>query len=420
MNHLERLLHQQGKKVKLQGQELDDINKRHQELQTKLTQEEEKNKILQSDVDKLTQIQNELRRQIQFLEAQRDNLLEQLKSLHEYNFSMFNLQHNHQFNKMRTVQQLNLTQNELQKSQQQILKIQSENAELRSKVQELMINNQSLNEQIEVYPKQIENLRQKYIQLLSERDLQILQLDEKIELLKKEKQIKEEKNQKIEFEVSDITEDTDSNQHGNQYQQIMMDQAEIIKTMKIQDEEKQKTILYLNEQVTLLQIENSKQKQQYTSQQIIKLYPQEIQIQIRRIQQLRSFLPQFTTKIAIIQMKQQEINLLRQQNQDLEMKCQQQQQELTKYQQKYQKKEKKFSDIQDQFTNVLQENWKLKERLIDILQNEEQVEQFLQNLSKELNFEEYPFESLDELLKSYNKIKSKLLNQSEQKHISLL
>ncbi|CAD8093119.1 unnamed protein product [Paramecium sonneborni] len=420
MNHLERQLHQQGKKIKSLAQELDDIKQRYSELQFKLNQEEEKNKILQSDLDKYTQMKYEQRRQIQFLESQRDNLLEQLKSLHEYNSSMFNLQHNNSFNKMRTVQQLTLTQDELQKSQQQLLRLQSENVELRSKVQELMLTNQQQNEQIQVYPQQIENLRQKYIQLLSERDLQILQLAEKIEQLRKDQQIKEEKCQKIEFEESDITEDTNSNQDGNLFQQTLIDNAETIKTMKKSDEEKQKTILHLSEQVTLLQIENSKQRQLYTSQQITKLYPQEIQLQIRRIQQLRSILPQFTTKIAILQMKQQEINQLRQRTQDLENELKYQQKELTKYKQKYQNKKRKLGDIKEQFSNVLSENWKIKEKLLDIIKNEQQVEQLLQNLSKELCFDEYPFESLDELLNSYNKIKMKLLNQSEQKHMRLL
>ncbi|CAD8181808.1 unnamed protein product [Paramecium pentaurelia] len=419
MNHLERILHEQGKTVKIQGQELDDIKHKYQELQNKLFKEEEKNKILQQNIDKLSLIENELRRQIQFVEAQRDNLLDQLKSLHEYNFSMFNLQHNQSFNKMRTVQQLKLTQDELQKSQQQLLKLQSENAEFRGKVKELMIKNQSLNEQIQILPQEIEKLKQKYIKLLSERDTQIQLLDYKIDELRKQKQQeKEEKCENIEYEESEITEDKNSEQ--DVIQQSLIDNIEIIKTMKLSDQEKQNTILRLSEQVTMLQIENSKQQLLLTNQQISQLYPQDIQLQIRRIQQLRTYIPQFTTKFAIIQMKLQEINQLRQDNLNLREEYQKQNKQLKINQQKYLNKKQKLENLQKQFSNVLQENWKLKEKLIDILKNEQLVEQFLQNLTNELNFDEYPFESLDQLLKNYNLIRNKLMNQSEQKHMSLI
>ncbi|CAD8176091.1 unnamed protein product [Paramecium pentaurelia] len=432
MNNLERLLHQQGKKMKQQEQELNDINRRYQELQTKLNQEEEKNKILQCNIDKLTLIEFELRRQIKFVEAQRDNLLEQLKSLHEYNFSMIELQKKNQFNKMRTVKELTITQNEYQKQEQQLLKLQIEKAQLISEIEELKTNNLSLNEQIKIYPLQIQKLRQNFIELMKERDHQILQLDEKIEQLKKQKQKTEENCDKIEFEENDITEDTNSNQDGYLYQQTLNDNIEIIKNMKIADQEKQKTILQLTEQVTLLQVENQKQRQLLTTQQLTQLYPQDIQLQIRRLQQLRGYIPQFTTKIAILQIKQQEINELKQNymdlleqyqketNIDLSEFYQKHQKELNKYKNKYQNKKQKLSNIQKQFSNVLSENWKLKEKLIDILKDEESVKQFIQNLSNELCFDEYPFESLNELLISYNKIRSKLMSYSEQKHFSLI
>ncbi|CAD8171512.1 unnamed protein product [Paramecium octaurelia] len=416
MNQLERLLHQQGKKVKLQEQELDDVNRRHQELQTKLNQEEEKNKILQGNIDKLSLIEYELRRQIQFVEAQRDNLLEQLKSLHEYNFSMFNLQENHTYNKFRTVQELKLTRDELQKSQQQSLKLQTENAELISRVKELMNANASLNEKVHVYPQQFENLRQKYIKLLTERDIHIQSLSEIIEQLKIQRQTKEQKCEKIEFEESDITEDTNSNQDAILDEQTFKDNLEIIKIMKKSDEEKQRTILQLTEQVSQLQAENQKQRQHLTTEQVIQLYPQDIQLQIRRLQQLRAYISQFTTKIANLQKKQQEINQLKKQNLDLEELCKNQQEEINQCA----NKKIKLEEIQKQFAQVLKENWMLKEKLIELIQDEETVTEILQNLSKELCFDDYPFESLEELLKCYEKLRNNLRNQSEQRHKSQL
>ncbi|CAK83557.1 unnamed protein product (macronuclear) [Paramecium tetraurelia] len=417
MNQLERLLHQQGKKVKLQEQELDDVNRRHQELQTKLTQEEDKNKILQGNIDKLSLIEYELRRQLQFVEAQRDNLLEQLKSLHEYNFSMFNLQENHVCNKFRTVQELALTRNELQKQQQQLLILQTENAGLISKVKELMSTNTSLNEKLQKYPQQFENLREKYIKLLTERDLQIQSLSEIIERLKIQRQVKEEKCEKIEFEESDLTEDTNSNQDAILEQQTFKDNLEIIKIMKKSDEEKQRAILQLTEQVSQLQAENSKQRLLLTTEQVIQLYPQDIQLQIRRLQQLRAYISQFTTKIANLQMKYQEINELKKRNLELEERCKIQQEEINQFA----NKKKKLEEIQEQFAIVLKENWKLKGRN---QQKQHKMKQLLpnilQNLSTELCFEEYPFESLEELLKCYEKLRNQLRSQSEQRHKSQL